>query len=274
MKVWSLARRMQSLVRTNMLGSQLSLSRVEGIEWDIIEFPDNQDVIDLIERKGEGIIPLLTDQCRTNRGNDKSFLEAACKFSDPNRFVSNPLQKATGQFIIHHYAGPVLYNSDGFVEKNKDEIPRATSVLLQSSSNQFVQLLGKIISPSIGDRPAKRPTIGSQFASQLSELRKRIEETSPHYVRCLKPNQDLLPDKFNKAMVADQLRYAGVLEAIRVSRSGYSQRYSYDAFVDRYRFIALEELKKTAKDASASVNVLVEKVATLMWQTVNPNAAP
>jgi myosin heavy subunit len=75
-------------------------------------------------------------------------------------------------------------------------------------------------------------------------------------------------------MVADQLRYAGVLEAIRVSRSGYSQRYSFDAFVERYRFIALEELRPVGKDVAKSVDVLVQKVAHLTWQAENPNAAP
>eukprot|EP00957_Ditylum_brightwellii_P046835 3554716-Ditylum_brightwellii.AAC.1 len=68
-----------------------------------------------------------------------------------------------------------------------------------------------------------RVSVGGQFSSQLRLLRSRIDVTRPHYIRCLKPNDDLIPDCFEPAVVADQLRYGGILEAIRVSRIGYSQ---------------------------------------------------
>lgn len=54
---------------------------------------------------------------------------------------------------------------------------------------------------------------------------KRINATQPHYIRCIKPNDALTPDVFHDAMVGDQLRCAGVLEAVRVSRLGYPHRY-------------------------------------------------
>ena len=36
----------------------------EKIDWSYIEFVDNQDVLDLIERKPLGILDLLDEQCR------------------------------------------------------------------------------------------------------------------------------------------------------------------------------------------------------------------
>ena len=36
----------------------------EGIDWSFIDFPDNQDILDLIERKHVGILSLLDEQCR------------------------------------------------------------------------------------------------------------------------------------------------------------------------------------------------------------------
>jgi myosin-5 len=196
-----------------------------------------------------------------------------------DRFPGKPLHKGKGQFIINHYAGAVLYDSEGFVEKNKDETPRGASTLLESSSKGFVQLLGKITrgddegeAPATGARTKKRPTVGSQFSSQLVDLRKRIDQTAPHYVRCLKPNQSLKASEFESAMIADQLRYAGVLEAIRVSRVGYSQRYSHSAFIERYRFIALDAVQKV--DDNHKVTVLVDEIAKQIWEALNPGAGP
>ena len=250
-----------------------------GIAWDFIEFPDNKDVIDLIEKKGTGLLSLLTDTCRTPRGTDKMYVDAIYKRCDKNdRFPGKPLHKGKGQFIINHYAGAVLYDSEGFVEKNKDETPRGASTLLESSSKGFVQLLGKITrgdegeAPASGARSKKRPTVGSQFSSQLTDLRKRIDQTAPHYVRCLKPNQSLKPSEFEHSIIADQLRYAGVLEAIRVSRVGYSQRYSHSAFVERYRFIALDAVHKA--DDNHKVAVLVDEIAKQIWAALNPDAGP
>lgn len=254
--------------------------RQEGIHWNFIEFPDNQEVIELIDQKMTGIIPILTDVCRAPRGTDSLFRDAMYKAcGDNNRFEADNLQRGHGQFSVLHYAGPVTYDTEGFVEKNKDEIPRGASRLLQSSSKDFVQLLGKITeqpstapatsfsssappptSPSgsarSGGRPNKRPTIGSQFKKQLDELRSRIDKTVPHYIRCLKPNQSLQANEFNKGMIADQLRNAGVLEAIRVSRVGYSQRFEYQHFLDRYRVIDV--------NSANSVEDLVNSIATMV----------
>jgi len=36
----------------------------EGIKWAFVDFPDNQDVLDLIGKKGSGIIPILDDMCK------------------------------------------------------------------------------------------------------------------------------------------------------------------------------------------------------------------
>lgn len=85
------------------------------------------------------------------------------------------------------------------------------SILLESSSKDFVQLLGKISArndsdfASAGARSSqKRPTLGSQFSSQLTGLLYRIDQTKPHYIRCLKPNQSLQPDDFDCGMIGKQ----------------------------------------------------------------------
>ncbi len=77
----------------------------------------------------------------------------------------------------------------------------------------------------------------------------------------------LVPDNFNPILIADQLRCNGVIEAIRVSRLGYPQRYAHNMFVSRYRAIAAKELllamKKSRKTNPVTILVkyAVKKIA-------------
>ena len=78
----------------------------EQIAWELIEFPDNHEVLELIDKKGTGILSLLADQCKAPRTTDQTFLEALYKTCGQHeRFINSALHKGKGQFIIAHYAG-------------------------------------------------------------------------------------------------------------------------------------------------------------------------
>jgi len=249
---------------------------LEGIEWSFISFPDNQDVLDLIDERRTGILSVLDEQCRLARCTDKTFASAvlqSCK--DHSRFLCSTLQQGAGKFTIEHYAGPVEYSVVNFIEKNKDELPQEGTELLLSSSNPFVHNLAFILgadpelstsTPSIkrSNSSLSRVSVGSQFCSQLCALRERIERTSPHYIRCLKPNDLLVPDTYDPSLIVDQLRCAGVLEAVRVSRVGFPQRYVHKAFVDRYKILALTELKEAKRLRKDLCTVLVATIENQM----------
>lgn len=237
----------------------------EGIEWSFIEFPENQDVLDLIEKRGTGILSILDDQCRAPGTSDKSFaLDVYSKCKSQERFRASRKQTATFHFSVHHYAGPVEYSAANFTEKNRDELPKETMDLLTNSMNPFVRKLATFLNNSSGtpatenqalNTPYKirrtdsssvvsRTTVGGQFRRQLRDLRSKVDLTSPHYIRCLKPNDHLVPDHYDTAIVAEQLRCGGILEAVRVARAGFTQHYPHADFVRRYRVLAWRELKQ------------------------------
>ena len=220
----------------------------EGIRWDMIEFEDNQDILDLIEKKHGGILTCLDEQCKLGvRCTDRTFVSAVYKMclTTHKRFSADKKQQSQGKFCIHHYAGVVEYDTNGFMEKNKDEIPMEASELFSNSSCCFIQNIADVISSRMnrGQEESKRNalkssisrvSVGGQFANQLQMLRRRIDGTHPHYIRCLKPNDQLQPDRFDRNIVVDQLRCGGILEAIRVSRAGFPHRYTFDHFVSRF----------------------------------------
>jgi myosin-5 len=241
----------------------------EGIEWSFIQFPENQDVLDLIDKRGSGILCILDDQCRAPGTSDRSFaLDVYNKCKNHVRFSANRKQTAVLQFCVHHYAGPVEYTTDGFVEKNRDELPKEATDLLQNSFNPFIRLMAEIIESTAAERAASssktntpkvfrrqesnigRATVGGQFRRQLKCLREKIDRMAPHYVRCLKPNDELVPNHFDRAAVAEQLRCGGILEAVRVARAGYSNHYSHEDFLRRYRCLGRNELKEGAASTS------------------------
>jgi hypothetical protein len=113
----------------------------------------------------------------------------------------------------------------GWVEKNKDEVPEGLADVMKESKG----LLGEIWKRIKGAEEEKggkkkRGTVGSKFKDSLNELMDLIMSTDPHYIRCLKPNDDSVPGHFVENRVLEQLRYGGVLEAVRVARMGFPVR--------------------------------------------------
>ena len=252
----------------------------EGIKWDFIDFSENQDVLDLIEKRGSGILGVLDDTSRAPGATDRGFADTLYKYcAASNCFRADKKQMALLQFTIQHYAGPVEYSADDFVEKNRDELPKESTEFLRKSENEFVQDLAKVIEGSVnvadrtsGDKSRKAAkTVGSSFRDQLKDLRSKIEKTAPSYVRCLKPNDLLVPNRFEVCIVAEQLRCGGVLEAVRVARAGFPQHYPHIDFVRRYRPLVWREWQKkvsnsasTPKDACRNlIDVLFQKLQQL-----------
>jgi myosin V len=209
----------------------------EGIMWKFISFPDNQDVLDLIDKKHIGVMALLDEQCILPKSTDEKFTRYIYARCDKHpRFSATSAQRVDYVFSIEHYAGYVEYNTENWLEKNKDQLPAASADLLKSSNFDLIQKIQRFVrSEDRGGRgTVATKSVSSQFSSQLRTLRARIDKTVPHYVRCLKPNDELAPDYFEPKNVVEQLRCGGVLEAVRVSRAGYPTRYPHEVFLARY----------------------------------------
>ena len=249
----------------------------EGILWKFISFPDNQDVLDLIDQKHTGIMALLDEQCILPRSTDQKFtryLYARC--DSHTRFSATSAQRVDYLFSIEHYAGLVEYTTDGWLEKNKDQLPSASSELLKSSEFDLLLDMTRFIRTEDrgGRGTVATKSVSSQFSAQLRVLRSRIETTIPHYIRCLKPNDQLVPDRFDPKNIVEQLRCGGVLEAVRVSRAGYPTRYPHDVFAARYYVLADKKdntpmsplFDGRQSQRQSELKRLIGKVAKDLWE--------
>lgn len=68
----------------------------------------------------------------------------------------------------------------------------------------------------------------------LMDLLSKMVVGQPHFVRCIKPNNERQARKYDKEKVLLQLRYTGILETARIRRLGYSHRILFTNFIKRY----------------------------------------
>ena len=76
------------------------------------------------------------------------------------------------------------------------------------------------------EKSKHKKTVGSQFRDNLNLLMTTLNATTPHYVRCIKPNDFKKAFDYNPQRAVQQLRACGVLETVRISAAGFPSRYS------------------------------------------------
>ena len=235
--------KLQQHFNTNTFKLEEDTYKAEGVPFTHVEYIDNQDVLDLIEKKKpQGLLVLLDDEINVPRGSDKGYYSKAVKnYKDHGRFSVTRIART--EFIVSHYAGDVQYDTTGFLEKNKDRLTDDLADIMAASGSTFiantlfayVEVQKK--SGLRGTKAAKGATQGGQFRQQLTSLMTVLNETSPLYIRCIKPNSEKRSDLFDAPMSLQQLRYAGVFEAVSIRKQGYPFRYLHEDFFKRYRIV-------------------------------------
>ncbi|VAH04583.1 myosin-1-like [Triticum urartu] len=233
----------------------------DGIDWAKVEFEDNQDCLNLFEKKPLGLLSLLDEESTFPNATDLTFANKLKQHLDTNSCFRGERGKA---FTVRHYAGEVAYDTSGFLEKNRDllhmdsiqflakcklSIPQtfASKMLAQSDNLESVPYR-----PSVAD--SQKLSVAMKFKGQLFQLMQRLESTTPHFIRCIKPNNLQLPAIYGQELVLQQLKCCGVLEVVRISRSGYPTRMTHQKFARRYGFLLLEDV---ASQDPLSVSVAI-----------------
>nr|XP_057931093.1 unconventional myosin-Va-like isoform X2 [Doryrhamphus excisus] len=223
----------------------------EQIPWTLIDFYDNQPCINLIEAN-LGILDLLDEECKMPQGSDGTWSQKMYStLLKQNTHFHKP-RLSNIAFIIHHFADKVEYQCDGFLEKNKDTVNEEQIEVLQNSKFAFLLKLveGNKKTTSSTKRPttsftgrsgrspgANKKTVGMQFRQSLHLLMDTLNATTPHYVRCIKPNDHKEPFSLDPLRAVQQLRACGILETIRISAAGFPSRWTYQEFFSRYRVL-------------------------------------
>eukprot|EP00063_Salmo_salar_P065265 XP_014040100.1 PREDICTED: unconventional myosin-Ie-like isoform X1 [Salmo salar] len=212
----------------------------EGIKWTPIEYFNNKIVCDLIESKlnPPGIMSILDDVCATmhakGEGADQTLIQKLqAGISSHEHF--NSWNKG---FIVHHYAGKVSYDVSGFCERNRDVLFNDIIELMQSSEFAFIKTL---FPENLEAEKKGRPTTASsKIKKQANNLVQTLMKCTPHYIRCIKPNETKKPRDWEDTRAKHQVEYLGLRENIRVRRAGYAFRRAFAKFLQRYAILTRE----------------------------------
>ncbi|XP_036089794.1 unconventional myosin-IXb isoform X5 [Rousettus aegyptiacus] len=141
--------------------------------------------------------------------------------------------------------------------KQKQIIPKN---LLDSKS------LKLIISMTLHDRTTKSllhlhkkkkpPSISAQFQTSLNKLLEALGKAEPFFIRCIRSNAEKRELCFDDELVLQQLRYTGMLETVRIRRSGYSAKYTFQDFTEQFQVL----LPKNAHPCREVIAALLEKM--------------
>nr|XP_017099093.2 unconventional myosin ID [Drosophila bipectinata] len=218
----------------------------EGIEWTNIDYFNNKIICDLVEQPHKGIIAIMDEACLSvGKVTDDTLLGAMDKnLSKHPHYTSRQLKptdkelKHREDFRITHYAGDVIYNINGFIEKNKDTLYQDFKRLLHNSKDANLSEMWPEGAQDI-KKTTKRPlTAGTLFQRSMADLVVTLLKKEPFYVRCIKPNDIKSSTVFDEERVEHQVRYLGLLENVRVRRAGFVHRQRYDKFLLRYKMIS------------------------------------
>ena len=251
----------------------------EGLNMDDIKFDDNSDVLALIEGKF-GLIKQLNEECVRPKGNDEAFTSKALQSNKASPCLIVKATFARDEFGIYHFAGPVIYKAKDFVSRNTDTLPADLQLCAKACSNEIIAkhldneaCSNQTAAAAVDKAPPKRAkssmsadTVLTKFKTQLGTLMTGLATTSSRYIRCVKPNTRKAKLVMQHVTTMEQLRSAGVIAAVTISRSAFPNRLDQAEVIEQYSPL-YEGKKPKYADLQAEVEDLCENTLKHMETT-------
>uniref|UniRef100_A0A8C2NYK4 Unconventional myosin-IXb n=1 Tax=Capra hircus TaxID=9925 RepID=A0A8C2NYK4_CAPHI len=108
--------------------------------------------------------------------------------------------------------------------------------------------------PLRGSQPNTFPRLSPQ--TSLNKLLEALGKAEPFFIRCIRSNAEKKELCFDDELVLQQLRYTGMLETVRIRRSGYSAKYTFQDFTEQFQVL----LPKNAQPCREVISALLEKM--------------
>lgn len=283
---------LQQQFNTDTFKTETAIYAQEGVANLVgdISFADNQDILDIIGGKG-GVLRMLDEEVKFGtRGSSESFFKKMCKAHakpEPKKGKTSKdlitTKAHSSWFKVRHFAGTVQYESNSFLEKNKDSLNQDIVDLLANSEDPLVKLLftPKETVEEVESKSSRRgkksaKTVSSQFRASLNQLMKSIKSTETHYIRCIKSNQLKTPNTFHASYVLNQLRTGGVFSAADIRAKGFPFRKSHQNFALHFGMLAydmdtVDPIPASDADGEAFKAWCTATVKTLADNASNPD---
>ncbi|XP_035386773.1 myosin-IIIa [Electrophorus electricus] len=275
----------------------------ENIDARLIEYEDNRPLLDLFLQKPVGMLALLDEESRFPQATDQTLVEKfednlkSKSFWRPKRVdLVFGITHYAGK-VIYNATGFLAKNRDTLaadivllLRSSENDLVRRLVTHPLTKTGNLAHTKGKLPGPGhLGTRTSQHSmkvskgdsgigsvrhprettnmrtqTVASYFRYSLMDLLSKMAAGQPHFVRCIKPNNDRQAHKFDKEKVLIQLCYTGVLETAKIRQQGYSHRILFGNFIKRYYILAFPANKEPAVSPETCMAVL-EKAKLENW---------
>ncbi|XP_072219091.1 unconventional myosin-VIIb-like [Leuresthes tenuis] len=230
----------------------------EDIVWNNIKFSDNQNILDLLAGIPCNLLSLIDEESHFPKGSDVTMLTKMNQQHHENQIYIASKSEHDTDFGINHFAGVVYYNTNGFLEKNRDAVSYDVLKMIDTSTNKLLHQIFEsnlstnglnvpkntriVMTPRSSlraktDKRKQLPTLSGQFRMSLDSLMKALSACQPFFIRCFKPNSEKQSEVFDRELCMRQLRYSGMIDTIRIRKLGYPVRHTFKDFLKRYRVL-------------------------------------
>ncbi len=246
--------KLQQFFNQRILKDEQELYEREGLGVKKITFVDNQDCINLIESKGNGIFSLLDEESKLPKPSHQHFTSAVHNNNGSHFRLALPRKSKLREhreirdddgFLIRHFAGAVCYQTALFIEKNNDALHASLEAVAHECKNGFIQALfthGQQATALKGKLAFL--SVGSKFKSQLEELMEKLRSTGTSFIRCIKPNVKMVAHSFEGGSILSQLQCAGMTSVLELMQQGFPSRTSFAELYQMYKKFLPPELAR------------------------------
>ncbi|OQR66176.1 unconventional myosin-IXb-like [Tropilaelaps mercedesae] len=227
-----------------------------------------------------GIMSMCNVECSVH-GSPESFVDNLTARHQNNPIFYRPAPSHDGsysptKFVVRHYVGSVVYDAADFLDCNRDEIADDLLCLFHKHSCNFTFVSNlfsaelkilyshnnvargarfRICSPSPSswtnfddNRAEPISTITQDFLTRVDKLWRKLVTAKPHFIRCIKSNDQEQPRQTERTCVMKQLRVLQVLETVNLMACGYAHRMRFREFNSRYSLLAPFKLLKRKEE--------------------------
>ena len=253
--------KLQEMFNADTFEEEQELYQMERIDYEKIHFSDNKTVIEMIDKRPDGIFNLLDDECIAPKGTEEKFLGRVEQAHEEKGVKLFKASQKKGTFTITHFAGKVEYTVEGFLLKNRDKLNQDLYDICAKSSDPLTQFLFPKMDES--QRLKLRSTSG-KFRDQLGSLLKLLKGTMSRYIRCVKPNKEQTPKNFNGRKSIKQFQSAGILDSVKLRQKGFPHRMIHSDFIKVYKNVngpnvAYRARANNPKEAEALCKEIIQK---------------
>ncbi|CAF4187090.1 unnamed protein product, partial [Rotaria sp. Silwood2] len=246
--------KLQQFFNERILKEEQLLYEKEGLGLKKISYIDNQDCIDLVEAKTTGCFDLLDEESKlptprpehfTNEVYNRNKGHPRLNFPRKSKLRTSRGIRDDEGFLVQHFAGSVVYSTAQFIEKNNDALHVSLLSLAQESRNSFIKSLFSNVSEhekSVGK--LNFISVGSKFRSQLSDLLNKLRRTDISFIRCIKPNLQMVPNLFEGGHILSQLQCSGMVSVLDLMQQGFPSRTQFSELYRMYKSYLPKELAR------------------------------